>query len=447
LRADVRGQYSWDRSMRDQSCELAQLAEPSLKETLAARNFRGRLGVGPIDIFEHRDRDPTSIGNGCKKPERLDLPPTSIWSARGDGSSAYLDGRDRHFGQVASKSNGAPWIDAIHPDDLARTKARWCAALQTGFPFRDVHRGSERTGRYDRFLVDGVPIRNDEGCIICWIGARTRLDDPEVDAARDPQTLGEVASAPAVCEQNLVKPPRRLKSANVGPIASLSAAEPPLAPPDLSAIENKPNARKNILEVVRTAADAALSNCPERLNPFLLRESQFKSLLGDLAGIGSISDEATCLYSHSICVAALARIAGSQLIVRERAQRRQVAVLPNWRLARVIQFVGAHMEEPIRLADLARAAGITRMHFAAQFRATVGMSPHEYLLKRRIRRAQTLLVDPKQRLVDVALSVGFQAQPHFTTVFRRYVGESPHRWRQLLSDSLDRMAFRSENDD
>jgi AraC-like DNA-binding protein len=77
------------------------------------------------------------------------------------------------------------------------------------------------------------------------------------------------------------------------------------------------------------------------------------------------------------------------------------------------------------------------MHFAAQFRASVGMCPHEYLLRQRITRAKALLQDPGQRLVDVALSVGFQAQPHFTTVFRRYVGESPHRWRLSQSANGD----------
>ena len=97
----------------------------------------------------------------------------------------------------------------------------------------------------------------------------------------------------------------------------------------------------------------------------------------------------------------------------------------------MIQYIGEHIEEPIRLTNLAKAAGLTKMHFAAQFRATVGMSPHEYLMRRRISCAQTLLQDPRQRLVDVALSVGFQAQPHFTTVFRRYVERSPHRWRSL----------------
>jgi AraC-like DNA-binding protein len=71
------------------------------------------------------------------------------------------------------------------------------------------------------------------------------------------------------------------------------------------------------------------------------------------------------------------------------------------------------------------------MHFAAQFRAATGVRPHDYVLERRIDRARTLLREEDMPLVEVALSVGFQTQAHFTTVFRRLVGEAPGRWRQL----------------
>jgi AraC-like DNA-binding protein len=70
------------------------------------------------------------------------------------------------------------------------------------------------------------------------------------------------------------------------------------------------------------------------------------------------------------------------------------------------------------------------MHFAAQFRAATGLRPHEYLLRRRIERAQELLRREPISLSDVALSVGFQTQAHFTTVFKRFVGRTPHRWWQ-----------------
>lgn len=108
---------------------------------------------------------------------------------------------------------------------------------------------------------------------------------------------------------------------------------------------------------------------------------------------------------------------------------RSRAPLPPWRLKRVVAYIDGHLEDPITLADLAGVAGLSRMHFAAQFRAATGLRPHEFLLRRRIDRAQYLLAEPDRKLVDVALSVGFQTQAHFTTVFRRIVGETPHRWR------------------
>lgn len=110
-------------------------------------------------------------------------------------------------------------------------------------------------------------------------------------------------------------------------------------------------------------------------------------------------------------------------------RRRSRAPLPNWRLRRVEVYIDANIEETVTLADLARVAGLSPMHFAAQFRAATGTRPHEFLLRRRIDHAQAMLADPRAKLVDVALSVGFQTQAHFTTVFKRFVGETPHRWR------------------
>jgi transcriptional regulator GlxA family with amidase domain len=90
----------------------------------------------------------------------------------------------------------------------------------------------------------------------------------------------------------------------------------------------------------------------------------------------------------------------------------------------------ANLGEPISLADIATATGLSRMHFAAQFRVATGMRPHEYLLLRRIERAQELLLNSHLPLVDIAFDVGFKTQAHFTTVFTRLVGETPNVWRR-----------------
>jgi len=136
------------------------------------------------------------------------------------------------------------------------------------------------------------------------------------------------------------------------------------------------------------------------------------------------------LYADCINIAIVARLVSSANRMTA-CPRPKVAELARWRLKRALDYVEARLDKPVSLADVASSAGLTRMHFATQFRAATGMRPHDFVLRRRIDRAQELLRDPKLALVDVALSVGFQTQAHFTTVFKRFAGETPHRWRRL----------------
>ncbi len=92
--------------------------------------------------------------------------------------------------------------------------------------------------------------------------------------------------------------------------------------------------------------------------------------------------------------------------------------------------MNASIGDPLTLADLAAAAGLSRMHFAAQFRAATGCRPHEYLLQQRIECAKATLSSVSMPLAEVALSVGFQTQSHFSTVFKRITGETPARWQR-----------------
>jgi AraC-like DNA-binding protein len=131
------------------------------------------------------------------------------------------------------------------------------------------------------------------------------------------------------------------------------------------------------------------------------------------------------LYAKCISIAIVARLLGAS------CDGPKVAELVRWRLKRAIDYVESRLDEPLHLADMASAVGLSRMYFAAQFRAATGLRPHEYLLHRRIERAKQMLVDTDMSLVNVALSVGFQSQPHFQTVFKRLVGYSPNVWRQL----------------
>jgi AraC-like DNA-binding protein len=116
-----------------------------------------------------------------------------------------------------------------------------------------------------------------------------------------------------------------------------------------------------------------------------------------------------------------------------RASERPVQGLQKWRLKRVLDYIETHFCGKIELADLAAAAGLSRMHFAARFRAAVGCKPREYILRHRIQRSKELLRNCEMPIVEIALTVGFQSQSHFTTTFRRFAGVTPSRWRDVAS--------------
>ena len=113
------------------------------------------------------------------------------------------------------------------------------------------------------------------------------------------------------------------------------------------------------------------------------------------------------------------------------ATQRQIRTLQKWRLKRVVEYVENHLSEKIALSDLAAVAGLSRMHFASQFRTATGLRPHEFLLRRRIQRAEELLRNTTMPIVEIPLRVGFQTQAHLTTVFKRFAGCTPARWRAI----------------
>lgn len=103
--------------------------------------------------------------------------------------------------------------------------------------------------------------------------------------------------------------------------------------------------------------------------------------------------------------------------------------LPKWRLAKFERFVADRLNETTSLEEMAEAVGLSRMHFAKSFRLATGFTPHEYLLFRRIEWAKTAMLTSKMNLCEIALEAGFQAQAHFSTVFKRFTGTSPAQWK------------------
>jgi AraC family transcriptional regulator len=106
--------------------------------------------------------------------------------------------------------------------------------------------------------------------------------------------------------------------------------------------------------------------------------------------------------------------------------------MPKYRLNRVLEFISEQETEDIPLAQLAEIAGMSPHYFCELFRQSLGVSPHQYLLQRRIARAKVLLQDSDLSVLEVSIATGFQDQSHFTKVFRRLVGVTPRHYRTQI---------------
>jgi AraC family transcriptional regulator len=108
-------------------------------------------------------------------------------------------------------------------------------------------------------------------------------------------------------------------------------------------------------------------------------------------------------------------------------------------LRRVRAYIDDHIGERISLDELAREAGVTRFHFARQFRLSTGESPMGYVRRLRVERSKSILQAGNSSISDVAARLGFSDQSHFTRIFGRLVGVSPGnfaRYDRLSSNPL-----------
>jgi AraC family transcriptional regulator len=136
------------------------------------------------------------------------------------------------------------------------------------------------------------------------------------------------------------------------------------------------------------------------------------------------------MYVESISTAIVARLLDRSFSNGCTPSPRKTVALPPWRLRRAIDYMETHLAEPLTLSSIAASVGLTRMHFAAQFRLATGSTPHTYLLRRRVERAQWLLLESDQPVTQIALDCGFSTPSHFSEAFKRMVGDSPKWWRR-----------------
>jgi len=107
--------------------------------------------------------------------------------------------------------------------------------------------------------------------------------------------------------------------------------------------------------------------------------------------------------------------------------------LAPWQKRRAAELLRENLDGRIRLTDVARECSLSVSHFARSFRATFGISTHQWLIRHRVEHAQELLRQTAAPIVEIAMLSGFADQAAFTRTFCQVVGVSPGRWRRYHS--------------
>ncbi|WGF87448.1 helix-turn-helix transcriptional regulator [Marinivivus vitaminiproducens] len=213
-----------------------------------------------------------------------------------------------------------------------------------------------------------------------------------------PDRAGAVSFVPAGCE-------RRLRMSGVRATWASIAIRPDL-----------------VHDVAPDTAVAPFSNIDDRF---------LSGLVGEMARLQAADGGLDPLYCETMALAVASYLGRRRHGTRVAGRPPS---LPSWRLRRIADYIDSHLGEPIRIEDLASLAGVSAGHLHRSFRATLGLTPLDYVNQRRIQRAVAMLAREPAPIAAVALRVGFQSSSHFARVFRQVTGASPSQVRTGTSE-------------
>lgn len=173
-------------------------------------------------------------------------------------------------------------------------------------------------------------------------------------------------------------------------------------------------------------AEGAGFRLPTRLEQFDPRLTTLAELLWEEAANGGKRGK---LYAEGLSLALLG------LLMEEhgalgRADARSRPRLANSARVLIRDYIEQHFAAELSVDHLAALLQMSPAHFSRAFKETFGSSPHAYVMDRRISAARLILRAERSRsLAEVAASLGFSSQSHFTEAFKRRMGVTPGRWR------------------
>lgn len=104
--------------------------------------------------------------------------------------------------------------------------------------------------------------------------------------------------------------------------------------------------------------------------------------------------------------------------------------LASWQIRKIDEHISAQLQTTISIGTLSDLTRLSNGHFCRAFKISMGETPHNYIRRMRIERAQSMMVESEASLSQIALACGLADQAHLTRLFRKYVGQTPLAWRR-----------------
>jgi AraC family transcriptional regulator len=114
----------------------------------------------------------------------------------------------------------------------------------------------------------------------------------------------------------------------------------------------------------------------------------------------------------------------------------KVGGLAGWQSRRILLYIDARLDRPISVGELSALSKLSSSYFIRAFKRSFDITPHAYIVRRRLKRAKVLMLTTDLTLSEIAMSCGFTDQAHLSKKFRQSHSQSPAAWRRERTQSV-----------